>query len=209
MLFRSKKGNDIKNFEAREFSRIIDKLSAHHTLQDWIPLGEEYLGNFRVVFGDKNISVDACEVFGEDKPDHRILNAVTWLQDKYPTQQVILVTKDINLRIKAKALNMLAEDYETGKIKNIENLYSGVSKIHNIDKDKISLLYEHGSIEPELVGIETPVANHYYILKNGSSSVLSFFNPNTQLLEKLDKRPAYRITPRNAEQVFADRKSVV
>lgn len=202
-LDQFKKGNDIKNFEAREFSRIIDKLSAHHTLQDWIPLGEEYLGNFRVVFGDKNISVDACEVFGEDKPDHRILNAVTWLQDKYPTQQVILVTKDINLRIKAKALNMLAEDYETGKIKNIENLYSGVSKIHNIDKDKISLLYEHGSIEPELVGIETPVANHYYILKNGSSSVLSFFNPNTQLLEKLDKRPAYRITPRNAEQVFA------
>lgn len=202
-LDQFKKGNDIKNFEAREFSRIIDKLSAHHTLQDWIPLGEEYLGNFRVVFGDKNISVDACEVFGEDKPDHRILNAVTWLQDKYPNQQVVLVTKDINLRIKAKALNMLAEDYETGKIKNIENLYSGVSKIHNIDKDKISLLYEHGTIEPELVGIETPVANHYYILKNGSSSVLSFFNPNTQLLEKLDKRPAYRITPRNAEQVFA------
>lgn len=198
-----KKGNDIRNFEAREFSRIIDKLSSNHTLQDWIPLGEDYLGNFRVVFGDKNISVDACKVFGEDKPDHRILNAVTLLKDNHPDRQVILVTKDINLRIKAKALNMLAEDYETGKIKNIENLYSGVSKIHNIDKEKISLLYEQASIEPELVGIDTPLANHYYILKNGSSSVLSFYNPNTQLLEKLDKRPAYRITPRNAEQVFA------
>lgn len=202
-LDQFKKGNDIKNFEAREFSRIIDKLSTDHSLHNWIPLGEEYLGKFKVVFADKDISVDACEVFGEDKPDHRILNAVTWLQDKHPDQQVILVTKDINLRIKAKALDMLAEDYETGKIKNIENLYSGVSKIHNIDKDTISTLYERGTIEPSLVGIETPIANHYYILKNGSSSVLSFYNPNTQLLEKLDKRPAYRITPRNAEQVFA------
>ncbi len=202
-LDQFKKGNDTKNFEAREFSRIVDKLSTGQTLQDWIPLGKDYLGKFKVVFDEKNISIDACQVFGEDKPDHRILNAVTWLQDKHPMQQVVLVTKDMNLRIKAKSLNMQAEDYETGKIKNIENLYSGVSQINGMDKEKISLLHEQTSIEPALVGIETPVANHYYILKNGSSSVLSYYNPNTQLLEKVDKRSAYRITPRNAEQVFA------
>lgn len=202
-LDQFKKGNDTKNFEAREFSRIIDTLSTGHTLQDWIPLGETYLGLFRVVFDDKNISVDACQIFGDDKPDHRILNSVTWLTDKYPTHQVVLVSKDINLRLKAKSLNMNAEDYETGKIKNIETLYSGVSETKGLQKEDISILHEKLYVEPSILGIENPIPNHYYILKNGSSSVLAYYNPQTQLLEKVDKRPAYRINPRNAEQVFA------
>ena len=45
--------------------------------------------------------------------------------------------------------------------------------------------------------------NHYFILKNGKSSVLAFFNPLTERIEKIEKRPCYRIVPRNAEQVFA------
>ncbi len=202
-LDQFKKGNDTKNYEAREFIRIIDNLSINSSLQDWIPLGENYLGSFKVVFVDKNISMDACLVFGEDKPDHRILNAVTLLSEMYPKRQVVLVSKDINLRIKAKSLNMQAEDYETGKIKNIETLYSGVSETKGLEKEDISMLHEKLQVDPVLLGINEPIPNHYYILKNGSSSVLAYYNPITQLLEKVEKRPAYRINPRNAEQVFA------
>ena len=72
------------------------------------------MGNLRVIFDNDHISVDACKVFGANKADHRILNAVTWLKDRYPERQVILVSKDINLRIKANSLEMVAEDYETG-----------------------------------------------------------------------------------------------
>jgi PhoH-like ATPase len=202
-LDQFKKGNDTKNFEAREFTRILDNLSMGYTLQDWIPLQREDLGNLRVIFDNDHISVDACKVFGANKADHRILNAVTWLKDRYPERQVILVSKDINLRIKAKSLEMVAEDYETGKIKNIENLSSGITEIDEVDRDIISLLYEKNELEASEIGLESPIPNHYYILKNGSSSVLAYFNPITNMVERLEKRSAHRITPRSAEQIFA------
>lgn len=202
-LDQFKKGNDTKNFEAREFTRILDNLSMGYTLQDWIPLQREDLGNLRVIFDNDHISVDACKVFGANKADHRILNAVTWLKDRYPERQVILVSKDINLRIKAKSLEMGAEDYETGKIKNIENLSSGITEIDEVDRDIISLLYEKNELEASEIGLESPIPNHYYILKNGSSSVLAYFNPITNMVERLEKRSAHRITPRSAEQIFA------
>ena len=65
-----KKGNDTKNFEAREFARILDKLSQASPLQDWVPLGNAKGGRIRVVMNKPN-GLDATQVFGEDKPDHR------------------------------------------------------------------------------------------------------------------------------------------
>ena len=56
---------------------------------------------------------------------------------------------------------------------------------------------------PEEVGIQDPIPNHYFILKNTRTSVLVFYNPVTQRIERIEKKSAYRITPRNAEQVFA------
>jgi PhoH-like ATPase len=73
-----KKGNDTRNFEAREFTRLIDKLSQSHSLQDWIPLNGKTKGSFKVLM-PANGSFDSSEIFGEDKPDHRILNAALQL----------------------------------------------------------------------------------------------------------------------------------
>ena len=77
-----KKGNDTRNYEAREFTRLIDKLSKEHNLRDWIPLnGSSKKGVFKVLMSSES-TVNASEVFGEDKPDHRILNAALQLQAK-------------------------------------------------------------------------------------------------------------------------------
>lgn len=200
-----KKGNEIINFEAREFIRIMDKLSANHTLQKWIPLGRNNKGKFKVVMNETNggIPVDSRTVFGDDKPDHRILNAALALQKEYPLKKVILVSKDINLRLKAKSLNLPAEDYKTGKIKDIEGLYSGKSLIEGVSKDAIDKLYKDFECDPKIFGIDNPIPNHYYILKTSRTSALAFYNPVSELLEKIEKRSAYRISPRNAEQVFA------
>ena len=119
-----KKGNDTLNFEAREFIRILDKMSETHTLQNWIELDHPNGGMFKVVM-DEHREVDAQIIYGENKPDHRILNAALSLTQYYPDRNVILVSKDINLRLKAKALNMHAEDFQTGKIKDVETLYTG------------------------------------------------------------------------------------
>jgi PhoH-like ATPase len=197
-----KKGNDIINFEAREFIRIIDGLSNNYTLQDWIPIDTANGGAFKVIMNEKSIP-DACAVFGEDKPDHRILNATLAMQAENPDKRVILVSKDVNLRLKAKSLNILAEDFSTGKIKNIETLYTGKTLVENIDHATIDKIYNIGFCSADDIGIKDPVANHYFIVKNSKSSVLCFYNPATERIERIEKKTTYRISPRNAEQVFA------
>jgi PhoH-like ATPase len=197
-----KKGNDIINFEAREFIRIIDGLSNNYTLQDWIPIDTANGGAFKVIMNEKSIP-DACAIFGEDKPDHRILNATLAMQAENPDKRVILVSKDVNLRLKAKSLNILAEDFSTGKIKNIETLYTGKTLVENIDHATIDKIYNVGFCSADDIGIKDPVANHYFIVKNTKSSVLCFYNPVTERIERIEKKTTYRISPRNAEQVFA------
>jgi PhoH-like ATPase len=198
-----KKGNDTKNFEAREFIRLIDTLSENYMLQDWIPLNGKTKGKFKVVM-QSNPEVDAEKVFDEPKADHKILNAALTLKSEEKTKKVILVSKDINLRLKAKSLGLLAEDYETGKIKNVNSLYTGKSIIENIDPDHISKLYEENVIDrKEILKGFKPTANNYFILKSDKNSILSTYNPNSKNVEKVDKVPVYGIKPRNAEQTFA------
>ena len=198
-----KKGNDSRNFEAREFTRLIDKLSNSHSLQDWIPLNGKTQGLFKVLMSS-NSEIDTSEIFGQDKPDHRILNAALQIKAEMSHRQVILVTKDINLRLKAKSLNLAAEDYTTGKIQDVNSLYSGTSEVQNIDPDQINNIYENGGVEiKELFTAGEVQDNQYLILKNGKKSVLTFVNPTTGRVEKVEKRSVYGIKPRNAEQTFA------
>ncbi len=196
-----KRGNDTKNFEAREFIRLIDRLSSDYTLQQWIPLEGKGKGSFRIVMDDNGIKLNAEKIFLDKKADHKILNAVIQLKEKEKDYRVILVTKDINLRLKAKALDLDAEDYLTGKI-DIDGLYKGKDLVENIESDFIRRLYTDGQIE-DTEYIKTPINNHYYILKNGKSSSLAFYNPESRLLQRVDKLYTYGIKPRNAEQTFA------
>ncbi len=198
-----KKGNDTKNFEAREFIRIMDRLSSNHSLTNWIEIDRQDAGCFRVIMNENDSPIDARSIFDGNKPDHRILNAAMVMQEEHPQRPVILVTKDINLRLKAKSLDIQAEDFETGKIQDLESLYPGKSTIEGVDKVIIDKLYAEGLIDPMDLGLESPIPNHYFILKNGNSSALAFFNPLLGKLERVEKTQAYKITPRNAEQVFA------
>ena len=197
-----KKGNDTINFEAREFIRIMDRLSGKFTLQNWISINGAEKGRFKVIMNEQS-KMDARKIFGENKPDHRILNAALVLTEENPDKKIILVTKDINLRIKAKSLNILAEDFETGKIKDVDSLYSGKSVIEDVDKAIIDKIYNEGFCSLKEIGVSDAIPNHYFILKNIKTSALTFYNPVTKLIERVEKRPAYKIMPRNAEQVFA------
>jgi PhoH-like ATPase len=196
-----KKGNDTKNFEAREFARKLDLLSDGSTISEWSSLGNGR-GNLVVVMNEKS-TPDACEIFGENKADHRILNVAIRLTAEFPNKTVSLVTKDINLRIKAKSLGMNAEDYLKGRVKDTATTYKGRSEQTDVKSETIDKLYDNGSIPWADVFKTKPQANHYFILKNGGSSALSYFNPVTEEIERVEKRTAYGIKPKNAEQVFA------
>lgn len=199
-----KKGNDSKNFEAREFIRIMDSLSKRGTLQNWQKLDGPRFGKFKVVMDAKIKSgIDAEKVFGTPKADHRILNVAVSLQQEYPKRPVIMVTKDINLRIKAKALGIAAEDFQSGKIKNVDDLYTGKVVLENISADIIDLMYQNGYCSYSDLEIEKPVPHQYFILKSGRNSILAYYNPIENIIEHIHKQPIHRIIPRNAEQVFA------
>ncbi|WP_439883064.1 PhoH family protein [Pontibacter sp. MBLB2868] len=197
-----KKGNDIKNFEAREFIRFIDKLSSEHKLQDWLPLNGKKKGSFKVLMNDTAEVLDAVKIFG-DKNDHRILNSALLMQKERPDQKVVLVTKDINLRLKARALNLVAEDYETGKIQDVAGLYTGSDTLDEVPANIINAIYEKGYCEIGQVLQEPPADNHFYILKSFKNSALTYYNAADKQLERVDKQNAFGIKPRNAEQAFA------
>ncbi len=198
-----KKGNDTKNFSAREFTRYIDSLSGKNTLQDWTAINGPTRGKFKI---EMNFSskINAEKIFDDRKADHRILNTALYTVETNPGRKVILVTKDINLRIKAKSLNLNAEDYETGKIKTVDELYNGRSEVLKVDTNSISSIYNQG--EAKAVAVlkkHKPLPNHYYVLKNGSSSVLTRYNADDDMLKRVVKTAAFGVIPKNAEQTFA------
>ncbi|MDC1221135.1 PhoH family protein [Salibacteraceae bacterium] len=197
-----KRGSESKNYEAREFIRLLDKLSSEQRLQDWIPLEGPKKGKFKIIMDNGELKVDAEKVYADKKADHKILNTVMHLVQTERNSKVTLVSKDINLRLKAKALNLHAEDYETGKIENINELYQGSLTIDNVDSEYIRELYTNGYTE-NLAPLEKAIDNHYYIFKNGKSSSLAFYNPINRTMERVEKLYSYGIKPRNAEQTFA------
>ncbi|MCK5824057.1 MAG: PhoH family protein [Ichthyobacteriaceae bacterium] len=199
-----KKGRDVKNFAAREFIRFLDDISETNSLRDWVEIPGENKGAFKIILDTDKCHVDAQEVFIQDKNDHRILNAALCMQMYEPDRKVILVTKDINLRLKARALNVQSEDYETGKIKEVDKLTVGVQKEVLVPSERIDLIYAKKLVDKELIPeIPNPVANEYCILKGPTSSALVYYNPETSQFEKVDKKLSYGIRPRNVEQTFA------
>lgn len=199
-----KKGNDTINFEARQFIRFVDKLSEGNSLNQWIQLSPEKPSCFTVVMQESGTEEqNAVKIFGDRKADHLILNAALYIKQEYSDRPVILVTKDVNLRLKARSLNLQSEDYETGKIQNLEGLYRGIAQLDLEESDMIDKIHQMESVHYSDVMKSEPYNNHYFIIKNHRSSTLAYYNPETKNLERVEKRHAYGIKPRNAEQTFA------
>ena len=201
-LDKFKIGNDTKNFSAREVIRFIDKLSGAGSLQEWIDLGKGK-GQFRVVLETSPKSINAEEVYAYGKNDHKIINAALHLKEAHPKTTVALVTKDINLRIKAKALGITAADYETGKVSNQSIQTGSTHHIDGVDSEVIRQLFTRGNIDEDGLLGNQKLINGYYILKNGKSSSLAFYNEQTLQIDRIEKGFVYGIKPKNAEQAFA------
>ena len=199
-LDQMKKGNDTLNFEAREFIRMIDKLSLDNMLSDWIPLNGKNKGNFKILVNQKTKN----NIFNDDINDHKILDSALNLQKEEKDKIVTLVSKDINLRLKAKSLNLKAEDYLTGKIENLNSLDLEEKVIENVKNDVIDKVYENNSInKKDIFPRKKLVDNSYYVLKNSNKSALVYFDSEKQTINKVEKTTISGIKPRNAEQAFA------
>ncbi|TKB98413.1 PhoH family protein [Pedobacter cryotolerans] len=198
-----KNGNDTRNFEARNFIRLIDQASKNNLINKWFPLKKNSLGKFKVVLDEHPKKINAEKLFGDAKFDNRILNAALYLKEENPKRKVVLVSKDICLRLKAKSLNLHAEDYETGKIKNADELYTGRTEILYFDLKVMSRLENNEKINAAELAIPVINSNHFFILKNKKKSVIAFYNNSDKSIRKVNNHPVFNIIPRNAEQSFA------
>jgi PhoH-like ATPase len=202
-LDRFKKGNDIINYHAREFTRELDKLSGDNLFNGGVPLGKG-LGKLSIETG-KPFSGPVQLSFPENTPDHRILAIAEHVFRNNTDKHVVFISKDINLRMKAKSIGIMAQDYENDKVRNIDEIYKSVCTLDNLDDQLIMKMYE----SPEGIPVSDfklpvkPSANQYFIFKGNTSSALAHFNPKTGMINRVIKQKTYGIEPRNAEQTFA------
>ena len=201
-----KRGSQVINQNARHFARTLDSLTGKELFNGGISLGKDK-GKVRIVITN-GLCKEIKEAFREDTPDHRILSCAYELEKESKVKRRhILVTKDVNLRMKAKALGILAEDYTTDRVRSVEDLYTGMEILEDFDDDAIQKLYSAPyEIPAEEVETSTDaemVPNKYFIIRNSNRSVLANLNSEKTSIRKIDKNPIYGITPRNAEQTFA------
>ncbi len=202
-LDRFKKGNEDINFQARVFLRAIDELTGDALLSAGVRIGPQH-GFIRVYIGSPRHQAMVDSNL-DDSPDHRILSAALTLRDEARDRLVVLVTKDTNLRMKAKAFGLTAQDYNTDKVESFDKLYTGKRLIEHLSPDQLSAFSGNGGAVPEatLKDIEAPIANENFIIRSSSRSVLATYNANDRTFVRIDRVTASRIVPRNAEQSFA------
>lgn len=201
-LDKFKKGNDLINFHAREFMRDLDKIAGDKLFNEGLPLGEGR--GLLFIETIREFSPKLKAAFSPDVADHKILSVADYLKEKNPEKKIIFVTQDINLRMKAKAIGVEAEDYQTGKVADVESIYKDIVTYDNFSDDLIGKIHQEDSISiDEAKFVQKPISNDYFVLKGINNSVLARYDGENQRVQKVVKTRAYGIKPRNAEQSFA------
>ncbi len=201
-LDKFKKGNEQINFNARAFVRELDLITDDDLFTNGAELG---VGRGKLYIVNIPDNPKITQAFPERVPDNRILSTLQSITEKYPKTKAILVSKDINLRMKARSLGLLAEDYITDKVTNIDIFEQEELVIEGVNPDLIDQIYaQQKGVDFDEFNFQTEIApNQCFILKSDRNSVLARYNPFTKTVEKVDKDNNFGIHPRNAEQAFA------
>ena len=202
-LDQFKKGNETLNYHARDFLRSLDALSGDKLFTNGVPIG---VGLGRIIVKlEQKVHSDLGFNFSTNQPDHRILNTAYHVARENLRTEVILVSKDVNLRMKAKSIGLMAQDYITDHVKDVSALYRGHRVMENTGEDLIDQMYKLPfEIDASQLQLDQPlIANECLILRDGKKSALGTFDPITQKIKRVDKFAVYGIMPRNAEQTFA------
>jgi len=202
-LDKFKKGNNVINCNARDFLRSLDALSGDKILNGGVPIGN----------GDGKISI-ALETPLSDKikanfnmitPDIRILNTAYNIALKNDFKHVIFVTKDVNLRLRARSIGLTTENYNSKYVENPSDIYTGQQVLEDVREDVLDGLFQKPyEIEFSKLGIDNPLyANENMILKNGSKSALACFDESSRMIRRIPPIVCCGVKPRNSEQIFA------
>ena len=180
---------------ARYINRFLDKVRENGRLDKGVYLEEN----------DQNISVltedyDNIPGLDGDRNDNKIIAAAVAAKNKFKEQKILVITKDINLRVKCDALGIAAEDYYKDSL-DLQEFFKGVCETSVTDLE-IDQIYSAGSIEADL---DLP-ENTYSIVKGeqqGKSSLCFFRSGRLNLLPNDLVCTQTDVRPKNKEQSFA------
>ncbi len=195
-----KKYEDERGRNAREVARMLDSLRAKGKLQEGVPLPNG--GVLRVDISQPNGHLPAA--LSHMKIDNNIIGIAISLKEK--GENVKFITKDINVRIKADALGVVSEDYETNKI-NIDELYPGWATVVVRDS-QIDDFYKSGKLSLKDFTERPLYENEFLLLKSDiheGKTALGIYRDGTKEAQSLwFKEPeAWGIRHLNREQLFA------
>ncbi len=186
---------------ARTVSRRLDSLRGKGSLSEGVTL--ENGGRLRIIFQKKG-DANGAAIFAGNTVDSRIVALALAVQKSHPKTPTILVSKDINLRIKADALGLSAEDYETDRVL-IKDLYTGMAD-RVVSAEKMAAFRANGELELDAGGDYSP--NEYCTLTEETNpkrtALTKIDSTGRKLVPIIDNREGvWGIKPRNREQHFA------
>jgi PhoH-like ATPase len=187
---------------ARTVSRQLDGFRGEGSLSEGVKLPTG--GKLKIAFHKHDVSTNGHAIFNSNTVDNRILSLAQSIQKAQPKNQTILVSKDINLRIKADALGLQAEDYETDRV-FIKDLYTGMIEL-TVSPEKMAAFRANGELEVN--GGKQYYPNEYCTLideANPKRAALTKVDATgTKLIPIIDCREGvWGIKPRNREQHYA------
>lgn len=202
-LDKFKKGNNVINCNARDFLRSLDALSSDSMLNGGAPIDN---GDSKICIRLETPLDDVIKKnFNEITSDIRILNIAYTVARKHDFKNVIFVTKDVNLRLRARSIGLKTENYNSKYVENLSDMYTGLKVVENVREDVLDRIYQKPfEMEPSAVQTDEEIFNNEnLILKNGSKSALAFFDGNRQCIKRIQPATCFGIKPRNSEQTFA------
>lgn len=208
-LDKFKKGHDALSFNARSFMRELDRLTENRAFgKHGVPIGKN-LGDIKVELNHP-FPQNLTDCFADDIQDHRILATAMWVRDNNPDKFVALVTKDVNLRMKAKAVGMEAQDYLTDKIneEKIETSQKEIITLTDICPETITeLTTGKGAVPYSALSDKKPMPNQLYKIEwqggDKEHRICVRYNDSDKQVVVVRKQYVYGISPRNDEQKFA------
>lgn len=210
---RFKRDPSEKGRNARQVSRLLDQLREKGNLADGVSIDAESGGTLKVVFCRRETLEQLPPELKGGNGDNNILAVA--LEQRFQEVMgshlpVVLVTKDTNLRIKADAVGLIAQDYTTDKV-DIADLYPGFCEVWASADQMDRVKSEGGLPEADLPGGHPAlVANEGVTLVDQAQpnhTLLARFHGESGALQPLQRVPKVRlgaaVQPRNREQTFA------
>ena len=198
-----KKGSMELNRNARWVISHLDELRGEGPVSGGVPLKSG--GTLRVDIDHTN-KIDSLIPAGfSHNVDNRILATALAIKEETPKRKVVIVTKDINMRVKAEALGLLAEDYRHDQIADLSEMYQGHREVACSDA-VLDELYQNHTVDPQFLNLGgVPLGPHEFVLLRASNSALTRYDQHNQMLVQLRdlRHDIWGLRPLNREQRYA------